>query len=207
VITPGAVVADIHAFLTLAGGFDQTAIGIEDSQVEEGLGLLPPNADTGVIEDILKKIDVLDAKAPAEISRRGWVGDAVCAESIEENSVVAAQFNVLQAIAVAQGIDGNIEHVIGLMVGQVDLQQVEPPVDSFDQTDALGKQVKGADAAKRQTTHALGNLVGNVKSGEHRFGTVTELGLVEPAQDLTLAVGQLLAYLGFHSKSLSPWGL
>ena len=62
---------------------------------------------------------MVDVKASAEISRRGRVGDAAGAQGIEENRVVAAQFDVLHASAVAQGIDGKVHDVIGVVVGQM----------------------------------------------------------------------------------------
>jgi hypothetical protein len=43
----------------------------------------------------------------------------------------------------------------------------------------------------------------NVGGGEHRMVQVAEPSFVEPAFNSALAVGQLLVYLGIHSKSLS----
>jgi len=43
----------------------------------------------------------------------------------------------------------------------------------------------------------------NVGGGEHRMVQVAEPFLVESAFNSALAVGQLLVYLGIHSKSLS----
>jgi hypothetical protein len=42
----------------------------------------------------------------------------------------------------------------------------------------------------------------DVAGGEGGTAAAVQLRLVEATLDLPLAVGQLLAYLGFHSKSL-----
>ena len=65
-------------------------------------------------------------EAAAEVAGGGRIGDAAGAQGVEEDLVVAAQFEVLQAGAVAQGVVGEVEDVIGLVVGQVDLEQVQP---------------------------------------------------------------------------------
>jgi hypothetical protein len=150
--------------------------------------------------------DVVDVKASAEISSSGRVGDAAGAQGIEENSVVAAQLDVLQAVAVAQGVDGKVHDVIGAVVGQMDFEYVQAFVDLVDETDLAGELNHGADAPIGQAMDAFTELIVDVACREHRFGAIAELGRVEPAPNLTLAVGQLLAYLDFHSKSLSPWG-
>ena len=61
-------------------------------------------------------------EAAAEVAGRGGIGNAARAEGIEVILVVATQFDVLQAGAVAQGVVGDVENVIGIVVGHVDLQ-------------------------------------------------------------------------------------
>ena len=115
-ITPGAVVGDVHAFLALAGGGDQRAVHVEDGLLEEAVGLLRPDADADVVEDVLQGVDVDAGEAAAEIAGRGGIGNAAGAEGVEEDFVVAAQFDVLQTSAVAQGVVGEVEDVIGFVV-------------------------------------------------------------------------------------------
>jgi hypothetical protein len=64
----------------------------------------------------------------------------------------------------------------------------------------------GSDAAMSQTVAAVSDLIVDVGRGEGGPVGVTEPFLVEPAFDSALAVGQLLRYLGVHSKSLSAGG-
>jgi len=105
----------------------------QELTTEDGQGtLLPPDADANVVEDVLQDVDVVDGKASAEIAGGGWIGDAAGAESVEEDGIIAAQLNVLQAVAIAQGVVGDVEHMIGLMVGQVNLEQVQPPINGLN---------------------------------------------------------------------------
>jgi hypothetical protein len=93
--------------------------------------------------------------------------------------------------------------VIGLVVGQVELEQHEPPVNSFGEAEPVGEGMHGADAAVGDAAVALADLVMDVAGGEHRPLAAFEVELVEPAFDSALASVQLSAYLNFHSKSLS----
>ena len=79
-------------------------------------------------------------------------------------------------------------------------------VDRLDEADALGKQVKSADAAVADAMNAVGKLVVDVGRGEGGPAGVAEPLFVESAFDSVLAVRQELVYLGVHSKSLSAGG-
>ena len=57
-ITPDAVVGDVHAGFALAGGGHERAVGVEDGLLEEAGGLVPPNADADIVIDILQGVDV-----------------------------------------------------------------------------------------------------------------------------------------------------
>jgi hypothetical protein len=104
VITPGAVVGDVDALLATGAGGDEGTINIEDGLVEEVGRLLFPDLDPGLIEDVLECLDVVGGEAPAEVTRGGRVGDAVGAQGVEEDDVVAPQFDVVEAGAVAQRV-------------------------------------------------------------------------------------------------------
>ena len=141
-------------------------------------------------------------EAAAEVAGGGGVGDAAGAQGVEEDLVVAAQFDVLEAGAVAQGVVGDVEDVVGLVVGQVELEQVQALVDGVDEAELAGQGVDGADAAVGDAAGAVGDLVVDVGGGEHGSGAAAEVGFVEAAFDAALAVGQPPSYDGIHSKSL-----
>jgi hypothetical protein len=93
--------------------------------------------------------------------------------------------------------------MIGLVVGHVDFEQVQVLVDGIDEADALGQQVKRADAAVADAMNAVGDFIVNVGRGEGGPVGVAEPFLIESSFDSALAVLQDLVYLGVHSKSLS----
>jgi hypothetical protein len=87
----------------------------------------------------------------------------------------------------------------------VEREQVEAAVDGVDEADLVCQGVQGADTAAAEAAGAVGDLVVEVPGSEHRTAAVEDVSFVEAACDASLAVGQLLAYLGFHSKSLWAW--
>jgi hypothetical protein len=83
---------------------------------------------------------------------------------------------------------------------------VQVLIDVVDETDASRQQVDGSNAAMSQTVAAVGDLIVDVGRSEGGPVGVAKPFLVESAFDSALAVGQLLVYLGVHSKSLSVGG-
>jgi hypothetical protein len=128
---------------------------------------------------------------------------------VEEDLVAAAEFQVLQTGAVAQGVVGEGQDVIGFVVGEVELQQVQAVVDGVDEAHVARQGVQGADAAAADGAGAVGDLIVDVGGGKHRPSAAVHIGLVETAPDPALAAVQLPAYLWFHLKSLwlsmRPW--
>ena len=55
------------------------------------------------------------------------------AQGVEEVDVVAAQLDVFEVAALAQGVVGEVEDVIGLVIGQMDFEQFEVLIDFFHQ--------------------------------------------------------------------------
>ena len=96
-ITPLALVIDVHALLALAGGLHHRAVGVDDGFLEERLGLLPPDLQPRGVEDRLQAEDGGRIEAAAEVARRGRVGDAAGTQGVEVRFVVAQQFQVFQA--------------------------------------------------------------------------------------------------------------
>ena len=192
-VAPGTVIGDVHALLTLAGGGDQGTVGIEDGLVEEANGLMLPNADANAVKDVLQGIDVGNGKASAEVTCGGGIGDALSAQSVEKVNVIAAQFDVLQTIAATQGIEGDVEHMVGLGVKAENLEDVKVLVDGVDQADITGQLVKKGNTAVADAMHTLGDFVSEIATGEHRAEMLGKLGFVESALDFALAGSELTA--------------
>ena len=86
-------------------------------------------------------------ESSAEVAGGGGVGNAARPQGIEEGVIVAAPFDVLKARAVAQGVVGDVEDVIGLVIREMNLEQVQTLVDGPGQAEAMGEPVDGSDAA------------------------------------------------------------
>ncbi len=92
--------------------------------------------------------------------------------------------------------------MIGLVVGQMDFQQVQISVKGVDEADPSGDEMHGTDAAMGHAAGAVGHLVLDVPRGEHGSLTTTVVALIEPSFDPPLAIGESAPYDRVHSKSL-----
>ena len=124
----------------------------------------------------------------------------------EIKEILGTGIHVLQAGAFAQGVVGQVEDVVGLVEGAMDLQQVQAVIDGLDQAEAARQQVDRAEAAVGEAAAAVGDLVVGGGGGEHRSVGPAEVGRVETAGEAALAAVQLVSYLGVHSKSLAWLG-
>src|SRR3954451_6716025 len=104
----------------------------------------------------------LTQPSAAEVARGGGAGDAVGAEGVEEDDVVAPQFDVVEASAVAQGVVGEVEDVVTLVVGEVELEQVESFVDGLGQSEFPHQELNGTDPAAGDGPGLIGDLVVDV---------------------------------------------
>ena len=185
---------------TAAGGGER-AVGVDEGLLEEVGGLLLPDPQPGLVEDLHEPLDVGLGEASAEVAGGGGVGDACGPEGVEVDLVIAADFEVLDAAAAGQEVVGDVEDVVALEVGQVPLEQMEVLVDVVDQADLPGQEVDGPDAAGCDGPGAIGELVMDVGSGHHR-GRSFDAGLIlDAAEDSPLASVQLAMDIGIHSKA------
>jgi hypothetical protein len=203
VITPDAVVADVHARLAAPLRRGQRAIGIEDRRVEELRGLVLPHLQPRQVDRVLQVVHLIGRlEAAAKVPGRGGVGNAAGPQGVQVRLVVAQQLQILQAAAPAHHVVGDVQHVVRLVVRQMDLEQVNPPVDQADQVDLAGQQVNGPDAAAADGPRAVGHVVVDVAGRQHRLGSCVKSAGPEPALDSALASKKLLACSKAHSKRL-----
>jgi hypothetical protein len=177
---------------------------LEEGFVEEVGRLLLPDLQPGLIEDILKDLDVVGGEAAAEVAGGGGVGDAVGAQGVEEDDVVASQLDVVETGAVAQGVVGEVEDVITLVIREVILQQVESFVNGLGEPEFPHEKLNGADPAAGDGLCLGGGLVVEVRGREDRLRRGCGDGPIEPLADFPLAGGVVSVWNRFHSKS--PWG-
>jgi hypothetical protein len=104
--------------------------------------------------------------------------------------VVAAEFHVLEAGAVAEGVVGDVEDVVGVVVGEMFLEDVESLVDGVDKSELSDESVDGPDTTVSDAACACGDLIVDVRGGKHRSGATTEVSFIEASVDAALAVIQ-----------------
>jgi len=112
----------------------------------------------------------------------------------------------LETVAVAKGVIGEVEYVIGFMVRHVNDEQVQSLIDGVDETDASCEQMESADAAVADAVNAVGDFVVDVGRGKHGPMAAEWFAFVEASLDTALASVEAMSYLGIHSKSLSAGG-
>jgi hypothetical protein len=76
--------------------------------------------------------------------------------------VVAAQLDVFEARAFAQGVVGEVEHVIGFVVRQRDLQELQAAVDGLDEPESARQGMDGAHASVSRAAVAVADFVMDV---------------------------------------------
>jgi hypothetical protein len=113
-------------------------------------------------------------------------------------------FDVVEAGAVAQRVVGEVQDVVGLVVGEVELQQVESLVDGLGQAELADQQMDGADAAAGDAAGLGGDVIVDVGGGEDRLGRGGGDGPVESAADSPLAGGVVAVW---NRSQPSPFSL
>ena len=187
--------------LARTGGLDQRAVEVDVRAVEEVGGLLGPDAPACDVDGVDQRLDIPRLEAAAEVAGRGRIGNARRAQGIEMVLVVAAQFDVLQTDAVAQGVVGEVEHVIGFVIRQVQLEQMQTLIDRFDQTTTPRQQMESANAAAGDAADLVRYFVMNVAGGQLRLEAEGEVFLIETTFDSTLATGEPATENDLHLKS------
>src|SRR5208282_4097567 len=166
-ITPGAVVGDVDALLALGVGLDEGAIALDDRLGKELGGLLGPDPQPRFIDGVHQGHDIMLGEAAAEIPGGGGVGDPHGAQGVEINLVVAPQFEMLDFLAAGQDVVGDIQDMVGLVIGLMPFEEMEIAVDIADQPGPASQQVEGTDSASGETLDAVRQFVMDVGGGHH----------------------------------------
>ena len=212
-VTILAVVGEIHPLLALGITGHDAAVGLDDRLAEELGGLLGPDPQPHLIDRVHQGEDIGLGEAAAEVPFGGRVRDAFGPEGIEVDLVIAPQLEVLEVPAAGEEIEGDVQDMVGFVVGQMPLEEVEVAVDVLDELDLLGQEEDGADAAGTESAAATGVFVVDIAGGHHgyrplRAGRVVEPFLDPPSpllEESLLACRSLLSQSGAHSKAPLSW--
>ena len=193
-ITPACVVRDVDALLALGARFDDVAVHVDGGLLEELVRLFRPHGLPRFVDRRLQRFDLSGRlEAATEISRRRRIGNPLRPQRVEIRFVVAFVFEVFQTRPIGQRVVGDVEHVIGLVIRKMDLQQFDVSIDRLDQSAFASQRVHQPDAAVTDRLSAIGEFELNVACSKH--GGVKILGFVfEPSLDFSFSFGDLLSY-------------
>ena len=207
VISPLAFVGDVHSLFALTVRLHDRSVGVDDRLLEKRLRLAGPGVAPRLVDRLLQVIEILRTKTTAEVPGRGRIGNAPSAQGIEIGFILAPQLQVLQAATIAQRVVGDVQHVIGFVIGPVDLEQVQPSVDGLRQAERLCQLMHQTDPAIRRADGSLRHFILNVRRPEHGlFQIVWEAEFVQPLHDSPLACPTATRHNSVHSKSLREIG-
>ena len=91
--------------------------------------------------------------------------------------------------------------MVGFVIGEVKLEQMQVLVDRVDQADALSQQMHGANAAAGNAMCFVGNFVLNVTGTEGWPESHGVFLLIEPARNSVLAFCEPTSENDLHLKS------
>ena len=169
-VAPDAFVGNVHALLALAAARRQHPVDIEvGDRSQQVLPASLPHLGSHRVDGLHQVDDIRGVETATEIPRRGRVGDQVGAQSVHVGRVVAPDLDVLQPRTAAQGIVGQIQHVVRLVIGQVHLQQVQALVDLFGQAQFGHQPMRHPDAAIAHRLGMSADLQVHRCGGEHRL--------------------------------------
>ena len=116
-------------------------------------------------------------KSPAVVGS----GEAVGPQGVEEHSVIAPQLDVVERVAPAEDVVCDIQHVVGLIIGLMDLEHRDRRVDACRQPDLLHQTMDGANAAAGDGLRLLREFVADIGTREHGAAGIDPDRLAQPA--------------------------
>ena len=108
--------------------------------VEEVGGLLGPDPQSRLIDGVHQGHDVGFGEAAAEVPFGGGVGEPLGVQGVEVNLVVASEFEVFDAFAAGEDVEGDVQDMVGFVIGEMPLEDMEVVVDVADQADPARQQ-------------------------------------------------------------------
>ena len=108
------------------------------------------------------------SQAPREVARRRRARDRLRAQSVHVGRVVAQALDVLQPRAPAQHVEGDVQHMVRLVVRQVPLQRLQPRVHLPHEPQLRGQPPHHPDAPVAHGVHSRADLVVDPARAEHR---------------------------------------
>ena len=142
-------------------------------------------------------------------------------QGVEIDLIVASQFEMFDPRAPSRDVEGDVENVVGFVIGEVTFEEMEVAVDVADQAGLASDQEHGAEAAGTEAVDAAGQFIMDVGGGHHgliTFGPGAVLDAIEDslttfAEDSAISFSGLVALVfsglagesSSHSKTSVVW--
>ena len=107
--------------------------------------------------------------------------------------------------ATGQEVQGDVQDMIGLVVGEMALEQMQVVIDVGNQSGPACQQEHSADATWAQPLDPITQLVMNVVGGDHGLLALGTGAVFDAAEDSPLASSQCVQDMRFHSKASVAW--
>ena len=141
------------------------------------------------------------------------MGITLSSERVEIDLIVAPQLEVFEPLAAGEDIEGDVEHVVGFVVGPMLLEQMEVPVDLLVELDLPSQEQDGPDATGGESPGATGRFIVDIGGGHHGYGPLGPGGIGQTSLDppptilegTLLACGAPFSESGTHSKAPFFW--
>ena len=92
------------------------------------------------------KVMTSDSRKRRQSPPQWWVRDSFGSQSVEIDFVVAPQFEMFDPLTASEDIEGDVQDVVGFVIGKMDLEELKLGVDVADQANP-GQQQHDTDAA------------------------------------------------------------
>ena len=201
-VTPDAVIRNVHPLLAGARRGDQGPVAIDPRGLLDQPRTALPDLKPGLVDGVHQGLDLLLVEPATEVARRRRVREAVRPQGVEKDPVRAPQLDIVQRLAAAEEVIRNIQHVVRLIIGLMDLEHPDVRINPCGQPDSLHQAMNGANPTVRDRLRLLGELVTDVRGREHGAVHVHPHRSAQPALNSSLLRGEDTSSLVIHLKSL-----
>src|SRR5271157_2443185 len=126
----------------------------------------------------------------AEVPGGSGVRDALGAYGIEIDLVVAPQFDVLDPFATRHDVERDIQDVVGFVVGQMPLEDVDLGVDVADQPGPLSQHEHCTNTPSTEALDTISQFIVDVGCGHHGLVPFWPRPIQDAVKDSPLALAE-----------------
>ena len=187
-ITILAVVGEVHPLLALGIAGHDGSIGVHDRLLEEFVRLLSPDSEPGLVDGVHQGEHVGLGETAAEVPLGGRVRDSLGSQRIEVDLIVAPQFEVFDVLAASEDVEGDVQDMVGFVVGLMPFEHLKVAVDILDEVDFLSQEENGTDAAGTEATDAISVFVVDIAGRHHGYRPLGTGRIVESFLEFAVAL-------------------